>query len=207
VEAWDRAQIEIVASVKAVAPTEAEAQRLVDETRIETNGVVRALYPEEMSRSRSDRRSVSVSYKVRVPRSTNLDLKSVNGGIGVAGVSGEIRLHTVNGGVSMTGVSGDVMARTTNGGITASLAGSEWEGRGLDVQTTNGGVTLSVPTDYSADLSASTRNGGISLDGVSHRNGDVQRERNRNHYEGELGRGGAPIRAETSNGGIRIRRR
>lgn len=206
VTAWDRDEIEIVARIEAAAPTEAEARQLVDATRIETGGTVRAISPETKVRDGRQNSWVSTSFEVRVPRTTDLDLKALNGGISVEGVEGDIEAETINGGISLNNVAGDVRAHTTNGGVSVGLVGGSWDGAGLDVETTNGGISISIPNDYSADLTASTQMGRISADGLTTRG---QRQRGRwtgETIQGTIGQGGAPIRAVTTNGGVSIRR-
>jgi DUF4097 and DUF4098 domain-containing protein YvlB len=103
--------------------------------------------------------------------------------------------------VSVTRASGRVTGRTTNGGLDVRLDGSAWDGEGLDLETSNGGVNLVVPEDYNAELQTGTVNGGLNLDFPLTVQGRVNRR-----IEVTLGRGGAPIRAVTTNGGIRLRR-
>lgn len=203
VEAWDRDAIEVEATVQAAAPTRAEARRLLDATRVETRGTVRAVSPDTDGRDAW----VATSFVVRVPRETGLDLEALNGGIAVEGVAGRIRARTVNGGVALREVAGDVHARTTNGGISIALAGDAWEGAGLDVETTNGGISIALPDGYSADLTASTQTGRIAAAGLEARGARHERGQHVGEsVEGRIGRGGAPIRAVTTNGGVSIRR-
>lgn len=204
VTSWDRDEIEIVARIEAGAPTQAVAQQLVDATRIETSGTVRAVSPDP--EDWPEKASVSTSFEVRVPRRTNLDLTALNGGISVKDVQGEIRAQTVNGGIAINNAAGDVRARTTNGGVSVGLAGDAWDGQGLDVETTNGGISISLPENYSADLTASTQMGRISADGLTTRGQHQRGQWNGETIEGVIGQGGAPIRAVTVNGGVSIRR-
>ncbi|GAB5537463.1 MAG: hypothetical protein Rubg2KO_37120 [Rubricoccaceae bacterium] len=206
VTAWDRDEIEVVARIQAQAPTESEARQLVEATRIETGRTVRAISPDTDSRTGRQHSWVSTSFEVRVPRSTDLDLKALNGGISVEGVQGEIRAETINGGISIHKAAGDVRARTTNGGVSVGLAGGAWDGSGLDVETVNGGISISIPNDYSADLTASTQMGRISADGLATRGRHQRGQWTGETIEGEIGQGGAPIRAVTTNGGVSIRR-
>ena len=87
-----------------------------------------------------------------MPRNSNLDLTTLNGGIRITDVSGDISFRATNGGVSLDGLSGDVSGSTTNGGLNVELTGDEWDGAGMDVRTTNGGVKINVPDGYSARL-------------------------------------------------------
>ena len=144
----------------------------------------------------------SVSFEIRVPASSDLDLRAHNGGIGVEGVTGSLRMETLNGGIRLDAVNGDVTAETTNGGITVALRGEGWQGRGLDAITTNGGVRVSVPSGYSARLETGTTNGGIDIDFPVTVQGRIGKR-----ITTELGRGGPTIRVLTTNGRVTVTRR
>ena len=109
-------------------------------------------------------------------------------------------LGTVNGGLSLRRVAGDVRAETTNGGLTVELDGDRWRGAGLDARTTNGGVQLDIPRDYSARLETGTVNGSMNIDFPVTVQGSIGRR-----ITTQLGSGGPSIRAITTNGGVRIR--
>jgi putative adhesin len=196
VEGWDRDHVRVLAKVVARGDSEADARALASQVTIETAGRVHAEGPRTQSP-----RSWHVSYRLSVPRGVRLDLRSLNGGISLRDVSGTVDLRTTNGGVSVTRASGRVTGRTTNGGLDVRLDGSAWDGEGLDLETSNGGVNLVVPEDYNAELQTGTVNGGLNLDFPLTVQGRVNRR-----IEVTLGRGGAPIRAVTTNGGIRLRR-
>jgi hypothetical protein len=195
VEAWDQAAIHIEARVMVWEESEREARAIAEAIRVdERDGEVRA----EGARDSS----WSVSYRIRAPRLTDLDLEAHNGGIAVEGIEGTLRLRTLNGGLSLADVAGDVEARTTNGGVRVELAGSFWEGERLDVQTSNGGVRLAIPEGYSAELETGTVNGRISVDFPVTVQGRIGRE-----IRATLGSGGAPIRVRTTNGGVTVSHR
>jgi hypothetical protein len=196
VRAWDRDQIRLRARVEARARSSGRAEELIGEVEIETGGTVRADGP------RTGRREWwSVSYELFVPRNTDLDLRSMNGGIGIEGVHGRMSLETMNGGLALDGAGGDVSGRTTNGGVDVTLTGATWDGEGLDLETTNGGVSLSIPEDYAARLETSTVNGGITADFPVTVRGRISRS-----LTIDLGSGGRTIRARTTNGGVVLRR-
>jgi hypothetical protein len=197
VRGWDRNEIRLEAKVTAQAETEEEARRIVSEVQVETSGTVRADGP-PMER----RRSWSVSYRLHVPRHADLSLTSTNGGISVRAIRGDLELSTLNGGLSLEDLGGNVKGRTTNGGIDLSLTGSEWQGEGVELRTTNGGVKMHVPGDYNAHIETGTTNGGIQVDFPVTVHGRIDRE-----LSVDLGRGGAPIRVRTTNGGVSLRRR
>ncbi len=141
VEAWDRNEIEVRARVQASARSEDRAQEIgrAVELRVD-GGRIRAEGP-----GTGRREGWGVSWEVHVPRSTNLRVRTTNGGIDVTDVVGDIDFRATNGGVTLVGVAGDVRGRTTNGGLHVELSGDGWSGAGMDVETTNGGVTLLDP--------------------------------------------------------------
>ena len=197
IKGWERNEILVRARIQAAAPTEAEAKELAKQIRIETAGSkIFASGPA----NRNDH-WWSVSYEVFVPLRSNLSLKTTNGGISIADVSGRLEFSALNGGVNLRHVGGSVRGSTTNGGLNVELSGNRWDGEALDVNTTNGGVSISVPEDYSAHLETGTVNGRLSIDFPVTVQGNITRELAVN-----LGSGGATIRAMTTNGGVRIRR-
>lgn len=198
VQGWERDEVLVCASVQAHAESESAARALASQVRIVTGGgTIRAEGPRSQ-----EGRSWSVSFQLFAPRATDLTLRSTNGGLHLEGLhGGRLELATTNGGISLEDVDGDVRGETTNGGIHVRLAGSRWEGAGLDLRTTNGGVQVSAPRDFGAHLVSSTVNGGITA--------DLPVERGRwtgGRIDADLGRGGAPLRITTTNGGIRVQR-
>jgi len=200
VEGTDRTDIGIQAIVSAQARDEADAKRLVSGVEVQAgSGRVTATGPPTGSREHW-----SVSYRISVPRSTDLDLEANNGGITINGVAGTIRFETTNGGVRLTDVGGDVRGETRNGGLNVTLNGSQWEGTGLDVETSNGGVTLTIPEGYNAELTTRTVNGGFRSDYPLTIQGELSPRRG---VTTTLGSGGPPLSLRTTNGGVRIHRR
>ncbi|MBZ5553286.1 MAG: DUF4097 domain-containing protein [Acidobacteriia bacterium] len=198
IKGWDRNEILVRAQVQASASTDTAARDLAKQVRIETGGgQIRAEGP-----SQDHDRNWSVSYEIFVPRQSDLSLKTHNGGIGIAEVSGHIDFSALNGGVSLKRLGGTVKGSTTNGGLSIDLAGSRWEGEGLDVRTTNGGVSMSVPENYSAQLETGTVNGGLDIGFPVTVQGKLNKE-----LSVTLGSGGPLIRAMTTNGGVRVHRK
>ena len=194
VESWDRGETRVRAKVHGWAEEESRARDIVGEIEVSVGATVRAEGP----KLKQDQ-GWSVSYRIMVPRSTDLDLTSTNGGITIDGVEGKLRFHTTNGGVHLTGVNGDVAGKTTNGGLHIALDGDGWDGKGLDVQTTNGGVEMSMPAGYSAHLEAATTNGGFHIGFPVTVQGRIDRK-----LSVDIGGGGPTVKVKTTNGGVRI---
>lgn len=193
---WDRNEVLVRALVQAWGDQREDAQALAREIRVETDAdQIRARGP-----STRRRNGWSVSYEVWVPKKTNVDAETSNGGISAEGIEGRLYLDAVNGGISLRAVSGDVRAETTNGSVSAVLDGTTWRGGGLDLTTTNGSVSLEIPRGYNAELETGTVNGGMNIDFPITVQGSIGRR-----IQTKLGAGGPRIRAITTNGGVRIR--
>lgn len=197
VKGWAKNETLVRAKIETWAPEMNEAKALAGQIAVETaGGNIRANAP-KFERDRG----YSVSFEVFVPARTDLNLNSHNGGINVQEVTGAIRFETTNGGIKLSRLAGDVRGSTTNGGVSIELAGTRWDGAGLNVETTNGGVTVGVPEGYSAHFEAGTTNGGMQVDIPLRVRGEVGKK-----LQGDLGAGGAPIRVTTTNGGVKIRK-
>jgi hypothetical protein len=197
VEGWDRNEIALRARVSAWTRS-GSPEDITGQIRIESGGTITADGPKT-----EDREGWSVSFRLMVPRSTNLELESMNGGITISGVHGNLDFETLNGGINLVDVGGQVRGRTTNGGVSVELMGDQWEGSGLDVQTTNGGVSLEMSEGYRATLQTGTVNGQLHTDIPITVRGRLRS----NRITTELNGGGATIRAVTTNGSVRIRTR
>ncbi len=197
VEAWDRNEIRLLAKVQAWS-RRGDPQEIVDQVEIETENTVSADGP----RLR-DREGWAASYRLMVPRNSNLDLETMNGGIRIQGVRGQMDFSTMNGGIALDDVGGDVQGKTQNGGVKVTLSGTQWEGEQLDLETTNGSVTLTLPEDFRADLTTGTVNGSFNTDFPITVRGSLRS----NRLSTELNGGGPPIRLVTTNGAVRIRSR
>lgn len=197
VEGWSEGHVLVMARVKTRARSDDRARELLSQIEVEA----------DQRRVDSDgpdtrrRENWSVSYRVYVPRRTDIEVETHNGGVSLESLGGRIRFEALNGGVSLTDLAGDVEGHTTNGGLRVVLTGTRWEGRGMDVETTNGGINVEVPEGYSAELETGTVNGGIKAEFPIQVRGRIGRRLNTT-----LGEGGATIRVVTTNGGVTLHR-
>jgi hypothetical protein len=195
----ERSDVLVRACVQTWGTTDEAARAVAANIKIGAGGTIKA-------ENATDDKNWSVSYQIMVPRATNLNLRAQNGGISISGVDSSAEFETMNGGVSLSNVSGSMKGRTINGGVNVKLAGNSWRGSGLDVQTTNGGVHITMPSTYAARFETATVNGGFSSDipGLQVEKTDENGHRRAVKISTDLNGGGAPIRAVTTNGGVRI---
>jgi DUF4097 and DUF4098 domain-containing protein YvlB len=198
VKAWEGSDVLVRQKIQAWAPSRDEAREVANAIRVHTAGG--EIYAEGPQNER--RTGYSVSYEIFVPRRMDLRVTTHNGPLAVNGVTGRMQLDVSNGPLALSDLGGDVHARATNGPLAVRLSGSRWSGQGLDAETTNGPLTLSIPDDYHATLTTGTVNGPMNIDIPVTFRGRFPRQ-----FTTELGGGGPPIRAVTTNGPVVVRNR
>ena len=123
----ERQDIALNARFTAQDSSREEAESLLKEVKIVTNGSIQAEGPQNWGFSH---RSWSVNWSLRVPRHVNAELHTMNGGIKVTNVIGVLNVDTTNGGLTLDDLAGNVHATTVNGGLDVKLDGNQWHGAG-----------------------------------------------------------------------------
>jgi hypothetical protein len=88
--------------------------------------------------------------------SGTISIRTANGPVTLNGLSGTLNVDAVNGPVTLKQASGDVRIRAANGPVSVTLAGTRWEGKGLDADAKNGPLTLRLPDDYASSVRVET---------------------------------------------------
>jgi DUF4097 and DUF4098 domain-containing protein YvlB len=201
ISSWDRNE------VKVDAVKYADTKERLDEAKIEVNASkdsvsIRTKYPDHDHNWTwsSHNNPASVEYTLTVPRTVSLDeIKLINGALDVNGISGEVRASCINGRLEARDLSGRAKLETINGKLDARF--SRLARNDVELNSVNGGLEVTIPSDSNAEVEASTVSGGISNDFGLH----VSRHMVGHSLRGELGSGGARIKASNVNGHIEIR--
>lgn len=150
-----------------------------------------------------------IEWTVKVPKGLTVDLRTVNGGVRMNGLSGEIHAKTTNGGIKGVGLVVDsVEASVVNGGIDMQFAAPLDSTDTVELTTVNGGVTIELPSESKATIAARAVNGGVR---VSDELKATQEEESheferRRRFNGTMNGGGARVNVSVTNGGVRISR-
>jgi DUF4097 and DUF4098 domain-containing protein YvlB len=198
VEAIDGTSVELKATIVARGATEDEAKKNLALVELKDEAKPGQLRIE--AKQARQRVPVEVRIALRVPKNVKVSLHTVNGMIEVVGIQAGLTAETTNGGVKARGVGSFVNASTTNGGLTIEMTSLGPDG--VKLETTNGGIELSLPASAKASLSAHCVNGGISVSDLAF---EKDATSNRRHVEGTINGGGAPLKLETVNGGVRVK--
>jgi DUF4097 and DUF4098 domain-containing protein YvlB len=196
---WDKAEIQVDAVKRG------KKQVDMDRLKIEINSKedsirIKSKYASSKPRDGKND-SASVDYVLTVPKQSRLDkVSTVNGGVEIENVGGDVEAGSVNGPVTANGLEGEVELSTVNGTLKAGVVELK---KPVSLKSVNGSVTLAVPSDANANVSADTINGSInnqfSLQAKSHF--PVGKS-----LDGKLGDGGSKIKMSTVNGAIHLDR-
>jgi DUF4097 and DUF4098 domain-containing protein YvlB len=198
VKGWSRNEVLVRARVEGWGNSDTDARATASQVYVDASGGhVQARGPES-----SNNTGWSVSFEIFVPQATSLTAKTVNGGITVADIRGNLSFEATNGGIHLSRLAGEVTGSTVNGGVNIELMGATWDGSRVQVTTRNGGVNISIPQNYSAHFQTETVNGALKSEFPVNQQGEAQ---SRNH-DFSLGAGGPLIHVTTTNGGVKLKR-
>jgi DUF4097 and DUF4098 domain-containing protein YvlB len=156
---------------------------------------------------------VRYDFKIKVPQSINLNLKTVNqGSVRVTGVRGEYAVRSVNGPIEMEQIGGSGTVKTVNGRVRVTFA--ENPTQNSEFRTINGNVDLYFAPRLAADFRFKTMNGSVYSDfpmtEVPRQQAKSERRNGRFVFRADqfsaarVGAGGPEIKLENLNGDLRV---
>jgi len=203
-ESTDGSAVEIRAERSAKAASDESAKELLGKLEMREEVGENRVRVEVRAPRWSGPGGHEIKWTIKVPRGVAVDLRTVNGGVKMTGLEGELRARSTNGGITGEGlVATSVDAAVTNGGIEIELAKAVSAGS-FDLEAVNGGVSIVLPPDSRADISGRCVNGGITA--ASELGLETVGEQTRRRLDAKLNGGGAKVSLETVNGGVRIGR-
>lgn len=142
----------------------------------------------------------SVEYHIMVPRGANLEnVKLVNGGLSLSGMSGPVKASSVNGSIRAEKMQGQVDLSTVNGFLDAGFQRIS-KCNSISLTSVNGPIKVSLPSGAGATVTAQNLSGGIDADF-----GRSWRAPSGHRLEAAVNGGGTQVRLHNVNGGISIR--
>jgi len=124
-------------------------------------------------------------------------LQTSNGSVEVDGHAGPLTVQTSNGKIIVRDVAGDTDLQTSNGAIEAFNVNDP-----IQARSSNGSILLEMAPDFSGEMSASTSNGSIDINGLPNMI-MLLSEKKRVHFK--IGESSRTSLVSTSNGSIRIK--
>jgi hypothetical protein len=215
VTAWDRAEVEVTASIVAddACGNSRYQAEMVKDTEVRFTGEGRSL----SLRSDYDRiedhhwsfwpfGSCSarplVRYTISMPRMARLELKDYKSDISIAGLASEVRLSTYKGEVRLTDLAGALRLDTYKGDVRVAFAKMSGDS---SFETHKGEIEITLPKDSRFAVSADVGRRGrfhsdfpVIVKTSSRRGRDEQ-------VEAAINGGGPQLRLSTTHGSFRLR--
>ena len=198
IETWDGDRAEINITVRASDIAAMERRPIIIEAAPDSLTI--RVEDDREGRRGGDRGWVRHEARLKLPKSVNLKVSSVNGKVDVGAITGEVGVNSVNGGVVVAQAGTATDLSSINGGISISLL-RLGEG-GLRVHSVNGGVKIGLPSETNAEIDVHSVNGGIKSDLPITIIGEVKH----GQLRGRVGDGGPPINITSVNGGVTLER-
>jgi DUF4097 and DUF4098 domain-containing protein YvlB len=208
---WDKNEVEIIAHKKVKAEDQETAEKLMERLEIDVREkddeiIIETYYPRGSSGKGffgwlfgKGGASFSVEYEIKVPKRTDLNIHTTNGGVRVEEITGRLRLESTNGKINARDISGLTGCHRTNGLIRVEFDEVS-EGEEMIFKTTNGSIKLYLPDDYGADdVELKTTNGHIDSDFPM--SGSSSRK-SKKRFRGSISEGNRELNCLTTNGSI-----
>lgn len=135
VRGWDKSFARVTMCRFAAATSIAEAHKLLTDVAVTySDGTILAEGPDS-----GEAQAWWVHMIIDVPRKTNVDVETLNGGIAVRQLRGRVAARATNGSISLAGCAGESRVSTENGGISIE----RMTGR-VEAVTQNGPIALKL---------------------------------------------------------------
>jgi len=226
IEAWPRAEIEIVADIELQAGTEDDLARLaavngfvLDEDathfRLVTTGTHDRKFMKNAAKNNPAAKNFPkhllampwrIDYRIRVPALVDLEVFAGRGALVLDGVQGALQLSAGESRSVLTLVGGDVSATVVGGSVLLRVPVQSWRGRGATVKMAAGELTVALPAGFNGEVSATILRTG-RIEGADAAFGAGERAvSNERSLRLRAGGGGAPFTFEVVDGVIRFER-
>ena len=223
----DGDRVELVAHKTIKARNEGRIQKAEEEVKLditEEKNII-DIYVDGPFRDRNRGRErwhdpgyeVHYDFEIKVPRKTNIFLKTVtDGDVKVTGIEGEFEVKNVNGKIRMEDVAGSGIAHTVNGEVNVSFTRNPESD--CSFKTINGDIEVAFTKNLSADFRLKSRFGDAYSDfQVSYlpakQTATAGRKNGKYVYKSHqfidvrIGSGGPEIKMDTLNGDILINKK
>jgi DUF4097 and DUF4098 domain-containing protein YvlB len=109
--------VHVVATIVARAATKENARNLAEQVSIQFEQTADGLGIKVDSPDLASLRFVSISYKIIVPRQTEIDCASASGAIDLADLIGDVNARAASGSIKAAGITGSVHLHSSSGSV------------------------------------------------------------------------------------------
>ncbi|MDT8303159.1 MAG: DUF4097 family beta strand repeat-containing protein [Sedimentisphaerales bacterium] len=200
IDGQDVTNCDVTAAITVKAPTEEEAKELARQIKIELEQNGDTLTVKTTKPRQKRRRSISINFKIVVPKQTALQISSNVGEIHVSNITEDIKAQTDVGKISCKEISGDIDLKVDVGKVNVVYSKTASAACNVTIRTDVGSIDITTPPECSAAVQANTDVGSISTDMPLTIKGRVGK-----NLQGTIGAGEGKLSLMTDVGSIRIR--
>ena len=132
------ARCHAIATIRARAATEEEAEELAEQVEIRFEPSDGRLQIKADRPRRLSNKSISISYQITVPHETHVECSSASGSLDLADLTGNVNANAASGSVEAERIAGSVRLHTASGSVRAE----EVQGGDADLNSASGSVRL-----------------------------------------------------------------
>jgi len=134
----ETAECSVIANITGRAPTEEEARELAEQVEIKLETVGNTLTVRADKPANKNRRSISISYDIIVPKQTNIECASSYGAIKLTNISGNTNGKTSSGSITAENIEGSANLNTSYGSVKCRNI----TGDNITVKSSSGSINL-----------------------------------------------------------------
>jgi len=136
----DVTECSVIAEICGRAPTEEEAQLLAEQVKIDLETVGDTLTVKADKPPSRNKRSVSISYDITIPKQTNIECASSYGAIEIVNIKGQTSGKTSSGSIEAKNIEGPTNLDTSYGSVNCkNITGSS-----ITVKSSSGSITAEI---------------------------------------------------------------
>jgi hypothetical protein len=219
VEGWNERKVRIEAEIIVRANNEEDAARLAKVTGFYVDEDVTSV--RIYSVGPHDKRAVkkidkkfpkklrknpfSISYKIKVPHFSDLQIDGGDGALDLRGVEGVHRINYQKSNAVLHLIGGSVQVTVGTGSVDVTIATRSWRGRDADIQLATGNLNLRLPKNLNADLEARILRTGSITNSYSNLSPKPRTEFSGTFMNAIGGSGGARLAFTVGDGSMNIR--
>jgi len=190
----------VTAEVRVKAETEEEARKLAEQVKIETELVGDRLLVKVSKPKGLKKRPLEAKFRVVAPKQLKLDCTINVGSISVSDMNDTIKVSGNVGSISCQQVRGDIVVTSNVSSVDVVYASTARSACHTDITTNVGSINLTVPPQWSAQVSAATNVGAVKTDKPIAVLGKLGKSIN-----GTVGSGEGRVRLKTNVGSVHIK--
>jgi len=162
----DVTECSVIAVICGRAPTQEKAQQLAEQVKIELETIGNTLTVKADKPPSRNRRSISISYDITVPKQTNIECASSYGAIELANIKGTASGKTSSGSIEAKNIDGSVNLDTSYGSVNCRNI----TGDNITVKSSSGSITAEMikgsaqlTTSYGSIICTDMSDGDVKL--------------------------------------------